>query len=277
MSRSLCPLVALFWTAVLLGPIPTQGTAQDSTHTLISLFESLQLQITELQRKVDQGFSGSCKAKPKDCADLLAAGKNESKVYSIYPGEGHTPTKIYCDMADEGGGWTVIQRRFNGSENFFRSFADYATGFGNKTGEYWAGNDVIHAITSQCKYELKIILTDFQQHTKIAKYSSFSVGDKSTKYALSISGYSGDAGDALVFDHNGKAFSTADADSDSSQTVNCAQKHKGGWWYSNCFKSNLNGVWGKADETGIVWGPYNNWQMYALKETTMMVRPVDCD
>lgn len=56
------------------------------------------------------------------------------------------------------------------------------------------GNDVIHAITSQCKYELKIILTDFQQHTKIAKYSSFSVGDKSTKYALSISGYSGDAG-----------------------------------------------------------------------------------
>lgn len=61
MSRSLCPLVALFWTAVLLGPIPTQGTAQDSTHTLISLFESLQLQITELQRKVDQGFSGSCK------------------------------------------------------------------------------------------------------------------------------------------------------------------------------------------------------------------------
>ena len=33
----------------------------------------------------------------------------------------------------------VIQRRFNGSENFFRSFADYAAGFGNKTGEYWAG------------------------------------------------------------------------------------------------------------------------------------------
>ena len=84
-------------------------------------------------------------------------------------------------------------------------------------------------------------------------------------------------GDALVFDHNGHAFSTADADSDGSQTANCAQKHKGGWWYSNCFKSNLNGVWGKADETGIVWGPFNNWQMYALKETKMMVRPVDCD
>lgn len=56
------------------------------------------------------------------------------------------------------------------------------------------GNELIHAITSQCKYELKIVMTDYQQHTKVAKYASFSVGDKSTKYALSIAGYSGDAG-----------------------------------------------------------------------------------
>nr|XP_022327163.1 fibrinogen C domain-containing protein 1-like [Crassostrea virginica] len=277
MSRLVSALAVGLGTLLFLGTCHSQGTAQDPNHALISLIESLQLQITELQRKVDQGFSGSCKAKPKDCADIYDTGKNESKVYTIYPGEGNIAVQIYCDMEDDGGGWTVIQRRFNGSENFFRSFADYAAGFGNKTGEYWAGNELIHAITSQCKYELKIVMTDFQHHTKVAKYASFSVGDKSTKYALSIDGYSGDAGDALVFDHNGHAFSTADADSDGSQTANCAQKHKGGWWYSNCFKSNLNGVWGKADETGIVWGPFNNWQMYALKETKMMVRPVDCD
>ncbi|XP_061188699.1 fibrinogen C domain-containing protein 1-like [Saccostrea echinata] len=276
MSRVAPHFLCFLWLVAVFWPWTTQGAAQDTNHALVTLIESLQLQITELQRKVDQGFSGSCKAKPRDCADVLASGKNVSKVYKIYPGEGPV-TEVYCDMADDGGGWTVIQRRFNGSENFFRSFADYAAGFGNKTGEYWEGNENIHAITSQCKYELKIILTDYQQHTKVAKYSSFSVGDKSTKYALTIAGYSGDAGDGLVFDHNGHAFSTADADSDGAQSLNCAQKHKGGWWYSNCFKSNLNGVWGKADETGIVWGPFKDWRMYALKETTMMVRPVDCD
>lgn len=108
----------------------------------------------------------------------------------------------------------------------------------------------------------------YEQHLsikdKIVQSSTFEI-----KYITS--------GDGLVIDHNGHAFSTADADSDGAQSINCAQKHKGGWWYSNCFKSNLNGEWGKAGETGIVWGPFKDWQMYALKETTMMVRPVDCD
>lgn len=84
-------------------------------------------------------------------------------------------------------------------------------------------------------------------------------------------------GDVLVFDYNGKVFFIVDVDFDSLQIVNCVQKYKGGWWYFNCFKLNLNGVWGKVDEIGIVWGLYNNWQMYVLKEIIMMVCFVDCD
>lgn len=81
-------------------------------------------------------------------------------------------------------------------------------------------------------------------------------------------------GDSLGFDHNGHAFSTADHDVDGADKVNCAQKHHGGYWYSSCFKSNINGQWGKAGEQGIVWGSFKNWEMYVLKETTMMIRPV---
>lgn len=80
-------------------------------------------------------------------------------------------------------------------------------------------------------------------------------------------------GDSLGFDHNGHAFSTADHDQDGSKDVNCAQKHHGGYWYSNCFKSNINGKWGVPGTQGIVWGSFKNWEMYVLKETTMMIRP----
>ena len=33
----------------------------------------------------------------------------------------------------------TIQRRLDGSENFFRGWDDYVTGFGSKDSEYWLG------------------------------------------------------------------------------------------------------------------------------------------
>ncbi|KAJ8301915.1 hypothetical protein KUTeg_020902 [Tegillarca granosa] len=136
------------------------------------------------------------------------------------------------------------------------------------------GNRKIHSLTSTGKYELMVVLTDYQGGSKKAHYLSFSLGNATTFYQLHVDGYSGDAGDSLKFDHDGHAFSTADADHDDAKTVNCAQKHHGGYWYSNCFKSNINGKWGIADQTGIVWGSYKNWELYALKGTEMKIRPL---
>ncbi len=47
-------------------------------------------------------------------------------------------------------------------------------------------------------YELRIDLEDFNGNKAYAKYSTFNVGDASTKYKLLVSGYSGTAGNYVI-------------------------------------------------------------------------------
>jgi len=42
--------------------------------------------------------------------------------------------------------------------------------------------------------------------------------------------------------HNNMAFTTSDVDNDVSES-NCAVLHHSGWWYRDCARSNLNGVY----------------------------------
>ena len=67
-------------------------------------------------------------------------------------------------------------------------------------------------------------------------YQHFSVGSASENYPLSIGGYIGVAGNQY---HTRMKFSTPDNDDDIS-SINCAAKHKTGWWYSNCYSTNPN-------------------------------------
>ena len=175
-------------------------------------------------------------------------------------------------METDDGGWTVIQRRMDGTINFCRDWSDYLCGFGDLDGEFWLGLNKIHRLTSS-NSTLRVDLQDFSGNKRYAKYSIFNVGDSDTKYELLVGGYTGDGGDSLK-SHNGMKFTTKDHDNDVSNN-NCAVLYKGGWWYWKCHHSNLNGLYLSGSHTshadGVNW---LHWQghFYSLKFTEMKVK-----
>ena len=57
-----------------------------------------------------------------------------------------------------GRGWTIFQRRVDGSENFYRNW-NYRTGFGNLSGEFWLGLDKIHRLSASGQNVLRVLRT----------------------------------------------------------------------------------------------------------------------
>ena len=55
----------------------------------------------------------------------------------------------------------------------------------------------MHNFTSSGQFELRVDMTDINNRSGYALYSNFSVGGESDGYRLHVTGYSGDAGDAL--------------------------------------------------------------------------------
>ena len=100
--------------------------------------------------------------------------------------------EVFCDQKTAGGGWTVFQKRRDGSVDFFRAWDDYKRGFGNLNGEFWLGLDTIHRLTVRSSTKLHVDLEDIHGKTAFAEYSSFSVASERAKYQLSLGSYSGE-------------------------------------------------------------------------------------
>ena len=172
----------------------------------------------------------------------------------------------------------VFQRRMDGTEDFYRNWADYVKGFGDLNGEFWLGLNKIHRLTQAANTTLRIDLADFEGQTRYAKYTTFQVLDSSRKYQLNIRGYLGDAGDSMTSSTaqstNGVKFTTKDQDNDNHGN-NCAALYKGAWWYLNCHRSNLNGLYLSGAHTtsadGVNWYDWRGHN-YSLKISEMKLK-----
>ena len=176
-------------------------------------------------------------------------------------------------MSTDGGGWTVFQRRQDGSVDFFRGWDDYKAGFGQLTAEFWLGNDKIHRLTASRPSSLRVELEDWNRGEAYAKYGKFSIGDEQALYRLEVGSYSGTAGDSLTY-HNNMTFSTKDRDNDRWYSHCALLYNTGAWWYKTCHRSNLNGKYlgDTISFKGIVWYYWKNTQD-SLKFTEMKLRP----
>ncbi|XP_071837559.1 fibrinogen-like protein A isoform X3 [Apostichopus japonicus] len=220
----------------------------------------------------------------KDCLDVFNAGNTTNGIYTIKPTNWTGDSfDVFCNMTD-GGGWTVFQRRVDGSVDFYRNWISYKEGFGDPSHEFWLGNDKLSLLTNQGDYEIRIDMVNKYGNPYYAKYDLFRVNDESDNYRLSgLGAYTGTADTGHKLDkagleyHRNQVFSTYDRDNDDVDDVNCAVKYHGAWWYKKCHSSNLNGGYHAVDEQhdgSISWKFPTGWYVN-IKYTEMKIRPVE--
>ncbi|XP_036097018.1 fibrinogen beta chain isoform X3 [Molossus molossus] len=298
----------LFIDESLNSNIPT------NLRVLRSILENLRSKIQKLESDVSAQMeycrtpcTVSCNipvVSGKECEDIVRHGGETSELYLIHPSNTVKPYRVYCDMNTDGGGWTVIQNRQDGSVDFGRQWNPYKRGFGNIAtsedgkkycglpGEYWLGNDKITQLTQMGPTELLVEMEDWKGDKVNARYGGFTIQSEANKYQISVNKYKGTAGNALMEGasqlvgenrtmtiHNGMFFSTLNEDPQKQ----CSKEDGGGWWYNRCHAANPNGryYWGghyswdmskHGTDDGVVW---MNWKgsWYSMKKMSMKIRP----
>ena len=226
----------------------------------------------------------------KNCCNVavkhhsFSINKNSSGVYNIidFCQQG-TTVQGYCDTHTDGGGWLVIQRRKDGSENFHRYWWEYEMGFGSLTGEFWFGLNALHCLTSQGQWELRIDLKLTNGTIIYLPYKKFAVGPATEQYPLTISGFTGYTTDPFYLHHtpdsdtgalNTMKFTTRNKDNDR-WFRNCAipADHSGisgGWWYNRCAPIYPNNQYKHK------YGISLNYQWHSPSFIEMKMRPKNC-
>ena len=118
---------------------------------------------------------------------MYKSGIRVSDVYTIDP-DGSGALDVYCDQTTSGGGWTVFQRRLDGSVDFNRTWDDYKHGFGNcLKGDFWLGFDKIRRLTrNETENRVRVDLGVTANKSVHGEYEWFGLRDEKAKYQLSL-------------------------------------------------------------------------------------------
>lgn len=232
---------------------------------------------------------------PKSCLELPHYVK-VSAVYLIQPEwPFRDPIPVFCDQEYESGGWTVIQRRIDGTQSFERTDKDYVNGFGNVDAEYWLGFEHIYQLLTYAPHELAILLEDFSGNQFHAKYEHVEMikyeNDRIPSYYLrKCESYNGNAGDFIM-----KARQSSYDERNGTTTVEYIPTDRGhsfaeyghdpyygGFWIESASASNLNGRYILKNDidtnylqddwhyaTFLHWGDI---EVGTIKATKMMIR-----
>ena len=239
----------------------------------------------------------------RNCKQLYDSMKygdayDKSGIYTINPHDGKGQITVFCDMTlnlNGKRGWMVIQRRVDDTTSFNRTQSEYQSGFGTLTGNFWLGLGDIRRVITQCAttgHELYIgmgsFVGDVGSDSVGGLWSNFAIGS-SPNWELSISTdvedfetFGENIGNSLKL-ANGKKFSTRDDDNDMVDSVNCANKYHGGWWYTGqlCHEANPNGYYYPSssnqvgDRSGIFYKGWINNDHHSLRNIVMAIRPKD--
>ncbi|XP_055473839.1 angiopoietin-related protein 4 [Psammomys obesus] len=217
---------------------------------------------------------------PRDCQDLFQEGERHSGLFQIQP-QGSPPFLVNCEMTSDGG-WTVIQRRLNGSVDFNQSWEAYKDGFGDPQGEFWLGLEKMHSITGDRGSQLAVQLQDWDGNAKLLQFP-IHLGGEDTAYSLQLTEPTASELGATNVSPNGLSlpFSTWDQDHDLRGDLNCAKSLSGGWWFGTCSHSNLNGQYfhsiprqRQQRKKGIFWKTWKG-RYYPLQATTLLIQPME--
>ena len=174
----------------------------------------------------------------------------------------------------EAGGWTLFQRRMDGTVDFNRTWSEYMHGFGDLSGEFWLGLSKIHRMANGTfPPQLRVDLEDFDGNKAFAVYDTFYIEGSKTDYTLHVSGYNGTANDAMYY-NDGARFSTSDDDNDQRSKGSCAIIYGGAWWHKSCSFANLNALYFACTRYGTDGVTWYQWKTNysSLKSTSMKVK-----